>query len=178
MNITNLYTVKGGQGCTVAAALLGMTHSKIGRTLLIDNALHHDLQSVLGVPVVDGTITEISDDLDLAVEVDPGEIERNLYDHIIVDWGTHDDPPVIDATSWHLVTQSCYLALRRATRYHAPSSIVHVVDHSRALRAGDIEATLGARISVTIPIDSTIARCVDAGLLTARSSDSWVRIHE
>ena len=45
------FAAKGGQGTTVIAASVALTHAKTGRrTLLIDAAEHHDTYAALGCP--------------------------------------------------------------------------------------------------------------------------------
>jgi hypothetical protein len=67
-----------------------------------------------------------------------------------------------------LVVRPCYLALRRASQSPKPDSIIVVEEPSRALRPRDVEQVIGARIMASVPIDPTIARCVDAGLLATQ----------
>lgn len=89
----------------------------------------------------------------------------------IVDVGTHPNASEIcaQATKSILVIRPCYLALRRATRSTITSDAVVVVQEpGRALTTRDIEGVLGLKVTTTIPIDPTIARAVDAGLLSSR----------
>jgi hypothetical protein len=67
-----------------------------------------------------------------------------------------------------LVVRPCYLALRRATQSPKPDSIIVVEEPGRALTTRDIESVIGAPVMTTVPIDPTIARSVDAGLLGTR----------
>ena len=67
-----------------------------------------------------------------------------------------------------LVVRPCYLALRRATQSPKPDSIIFVEEPGRALTTRDIESVIGAPVMTTVPIDPTIARSVDAGLLGTR----------
>jgi hypothetical protein len=90
---------------------------------------------------------------------------------VIVDVGTHGVPaaPVLaKATTSLLVTRACYLALRAAHRCPTPDHVVLIEEDGRELRPADVEAAVGARISVRVPWHRDIARTVDSGLLTAR----------
>jgi hypothetical protein len=55
--------------------------------------------------------------------------------------------------------------VRQPTR---PSGVVLIDEPGRALRAGDVSASLGAPVVATVLLDPAIARAVDAGLLLAR----------
>jgi hypothetical protein len=92
--------------------------------------------------------------------------------NIVVDAGSAGDPPpaIIRAADHALlVTRPCYLALRAAVRQPTrPSGVVLVEEPGRALRARDVEASLGVPVVATVLLDPAIARAVDAGLLLAR----------
>jgi hypothetical protein len=91
---------------------------------------------------------------------------------IVVDAGSAGEPPpslVSAADHALLVTRPCYLSLRAAVRQQArPTGVVLVEEPGRALRARDIETSLGAPVVATVLLDPAIARAVDAGLLLAR----------
>jgi len=89
----------------------------------------------------------------------------------IVDVGTHPNASAIcaQATKSILVVRPCYLALRRATRSTIRSdSVIVVQEPGRALTTRDIEGVIGTKVTATVPVDPTIARAVDAGLLSSR----------
>jgi len=68
-----------------------------------------------------------------------------------------------------LVTRSCFLSIRRATRLPIrPTGIVLVEESGRALGETDIEDVLGVPIVASIALDAAIARAVDSGLLASR----------
>ena len=92
---------------------------------------------------------------------------------VVVDCGAGPAGPglVLAAEATHslLVTRPCFLALRRALA--APlraSGVVLVTEPGRALTRGDVEEVLGVPVRAQIPFDKTVARAVDAGLLTGR----------
>ena len=73
------------------------------------------------------------------------------------------------ATVSLLVLRPCYLALRRALAAPVrPSAVVVVEEPRRSLDPTDIEDVLGVPVRAVVPWDASIARCVDAGLLSAR----------
>ncbi len=73
------------------------------------------------------------------------------------------------ATVSLLDLRPCYLALRRALAAPLrPSAVVLVAEPRRSLDAGDVEDVLGVPVRAIVPYDAAIARCVDAGLLSAR----------
>lgn len=68
-----------------------------------------------------------------------------------------------------LVTRSCFLSVRRATRLPIrPTGIVLIEESGRALGETDIEDVLGVPIVASIAVDAAIARAVDSGLLASR----------
>jgi hypothetical protein len=70
------------------------------------------------------------------------------------------------ATRSLLVTRACYLALRRAGASPLrPSDVVLVREAGRALGVSDVEAIVGADVVAEVPVDPSVARAVDAGLL-------------
>lgn len=97
---------------------------------------------------------------------------RSERRNIVVDAGSTGAPPpaiVHAADNALLVTRPCYLALRAAERSAVrPTGVVLVDEPGRALRARDVEASVGAPVIATVLLDPAIARAVDAGLLLAR----------
>jgi hypothetical protein len=68
-----------------------------------------------------------------------------------------------------LVLRPCYLALRRAVAAPVrPSGVVLVTEPGRALGRSDVEQVLGVPVRAEIAIDASVARAVDAGLLSTR----------
>jgi len=99
------------------------------------------------------------------------QVLRNEPRRVIVDAGTREPPRALFdvADQRWLVTRPCYLSLRAAIAQSCrPSGIVLIDEPGRALRADDVEASLGAPIVASTLLDPAIARAVDAGLLVAR----------
>jgi len=68
-------------------------------------------------------------------------------------------------TRW-LVTRSCYLSLRRASRLTTrPTGVILIDEPGRALSRRDVENATSAPVVVRTAWDSRVARSVDCGLL-------------
>lgn len=95
---------------------------------------------------------------------------QHLGGQTIIDFGRHVERLDVKQHAMRsiLVVRPCYLALRRASHAPNPDGIIVVEERSRALRPRDVEQVVGSRILATVPIDPTISRCVDAGLLAMR----------
>ena len=75
-----------------------------------------------------------------------------------------------------LVVRPCYLTLRSAARTTiAPTGVVLVSEPGRALGLGDVEAVVPAPVVAQIAVDPSIARAIDAGLVTSRLPRSLIR---
>jgi hypothetical protein len=88
----------------------------------------------------------------------------------VVDAGSGHIPQLVNnATTSLLVIRPCYLALRKAAHLCVkPHGIVLINEPGRSLGKRDVESVVGAPVLVELPLDPTIARCVDAGLLASR----------
>lgn len=78
-------------------------------------------------------------------------------------------PLVAEATRSLLVTRACYLALRRAVDLPVrPSGVVLLREPGRAITLAEVEAVVGAPVVADVPVDPSVARAVDAGVLAHR----------
>lgn len=78
-------------------------------------------------------------------------------------------PLVAEATRSLLVTRACYLGLRRALDLPVrPSGVVLLREPGRTMGRDDVENVVGAPIVADIPVDPSVARAVDAGVLGRR----------
>lgn len=74
------------------------------------------------------------------------------------------------------VTRACYLSLRRLpAQVRRPTEVALVVEPGRALGRLDVEAVVGSPVTMRIPLDPSIARAVDSGLLARRVPRSLLR---
>jgi len=115
-----------------------------------DSLLHHDLTAE--------HCNSLATELDTSNEL------------TVVDAGSGHIPQLINnATTSLLVIRPCYLALRKAAHLSVkPHGIVLINEPGRSLGKRDVESVVGAPVLVDLPLDPTIARCVDAGLLASR----------
>ena len=75
-----------------------------------------------------------------------------------------------------LVLRPCYLGLRRALAAPVrPSGVVLVTEAGRALGRRDVEEVLGVPVRAEVPVEESVARAVDAGLLGRRLPRSFER---
>ena len=115
-----------------------------------DSLLHHDLTAE--------HCNSLATELDTSSEL------------TVVDAGSGHTPQLINnATTSLLIIRPCYLALRKAAHLSVkPHGIVLINEPGRSLGKRDVESVVGAPVLVELPLDPTIARCVDAGLLASR----------
>lgn len=175
------WSAKGGSGVTVVAAGLALAASRVASTTLVD--LCGDLPAALGVAEPDrvGVPAPVTPHLQLVL-LDGGEpaplgsfTRAPGDDVVVVDAGVlHGlDAPaasvVARADRSLLVMRPCFLALRRAARLGGrPHGVVLVTEPGRALGAADVSDVLGAPVLAEVPVDASISRAVDAGLLAVR----------
>jgi hypothetical protein len=75
-----------------------------------------------------------------------------------------------------LVLRPCYLAIQRAAAAPLrPSAVVLVDEPGRALGPVDVEHVLRVPVCARVPVEPSVARAVDAGLLASRVPRSLVR---
>lgn len=90
---------------------------------------------------------------------------------VVVDVGTHAVPAtavLAEAASTVLVTRACFLALDAARRGPIPDQVILIGEEGRALGPRDVQAAVGAPVSVELKWHRDLARAVDAGLLSTR----------
>lgn len=180
-------SVKGGSGTSVTAAALGLLLAARhrGGGHVVD--LCGDMPAVLGIAEPEGTAgCEVNSALNLL----PRRVEREGSDTFWLSLATElqslRGPVVVDAgnlvigralvdaaAASYLVTRPCYLALRRATqaihRGELPvDGCILLNEPGRALTSNDVAAVLKTPVRAELPVDNTISRAVDAGLLAHR----------
>ncbi len=95
---------------------------------------------------------------------------------VVVDAGRIDGSPAscarllaTSAVMSLLVVRPCYLALRRVVASGVrPTAVVVVTEPWRALTSADVADVVGAPVVAEIAVEGSVARSVDAGLLTTR----------
>ncbi len=194
--ITLCWAAKGGSGTTVitAAMALATTEPTLILDLDGDQPAVFGLPDPDGPGVHDWLRSEAEparlSSLEITIEhatalvpagavasAEPGrwallsQVLRHERRRVIVDAGTREPPRALFdvADQRWLVTRPCYLSLRAAIAQSCrPSGVVLIDEPGRALRADDVETSLGAPIVASTLLDPAIARAVDAGLLVAR----------
>ena len=159
----NFYSDKGGVGLTTIAAAAAMQRSlKLPTVLSVpDRGELSDVAAALGLSTPYEGETLVSGDLSVAIDAPDADIA------IGYDAGGTDV----------LVTRACYLALRRsAASNRKADSIVLLTEPGRCLSARDVEGALGSKVVATIETDPTVARAIDAGLLSARMPKSLANL--
>lgn len=158
------------------------------------------LASQAPISHLDDLVVDVAPELSLLPARGPGSAHESPTPDVerwaglvewLVEWG-HDTggSVVIDAgtlavpssfaeqcpTRW-LITRSCYLSLRRASRLGTrPTGVVLIEEPGRALSRRDVENATSAPVVVRIAWDARIARSVDCGLLVSgRLSRSLAR---
>lgn len=196
MTTAIVYGTKGGAGTSTVAASLALINPH--HTLLIDRegelpallGVPEPIGPGLNEWITSGAPTDHLDDLTFivndtttllpagrrTVDENPERWDElttwanERADTVIVDAG-HGTPPihVTDSGTNLLVTRACYLALRRAINNTTQiDGIILINEPGRALRGTDIEAALAKPVIAQIDIDPSIARAIDAGLITTR----------
>ena len=191
------WSAKGGSGTTVVSCSLALLAARLQPTLLID--LAGDVPAALGLAepgspgvhdwiltptansrAAGGLTISVNDNLQVlprGQRTASSDDERwgALADldntNVIVDAGTGAPPPALFARADQrfLVTQPCYLSLRRhAASGLTPTGVVLMCQPGRALRHDDVVHAIKAPIVAEVAFDPAVARAVDAGLLAAR----------
>jgi hypothetical protein len=161
MQPINLYSPKGGSGVSVTATLLAVTLSATRQTTLVadSRAEFHELCGVLGATTPDADHTVITGTLQVVV----GPYRQ--MPGVAVVLSSHG--PVEGARNL-MVLRNDYLAMRRAVQgADTPDGLIIITEPGRALSASDAERAIGAPVLVEMPIDPSVARCVDAGLVAS-----------
>jgi len=78
-----------------------------------------------------------------------------------------------DGRRYAVLRGPCYLALATLVSLPdlRPDGVILVAEPGRSLSAGDASAVLGVPVVATVPVRSSIARLLDAGLLAGRPSE-------
>lgn len=181
-NVISFYAPKGGVGCsTLAAAAATWLASQGKAVLLVDEVPHGDMAAVLGVADEttefayqrhvrdDFWLTNTRPSLTSEGAIDGWCVDDNLrsvrFTHMVIDYGGNVDAPARISV---LVTRPCYLALRRAAICERTSVLVAVIEEpGRVLSTTDVGFSC-RQPTLAVPYDSSISRCVDAGLLAHR----------
>jgi len=191
--VISCWSVKGGSGTSVVAALLAVASARLERTVLID--ADGDQPAIFGVPspvtgfrdwwqsgVDDEALQRLGLDISPSLSLIPAGsgLPNDKRDfagirgvRTIVDAGTVRDDfggQLIDnSTKSFLVLRPCYLAARRATSSSLRiDGMIVIEEQGRSLRPKDLADVVGAPVVATLPWDPSLARLIDAGRLANR----------
>ncbi len=174
---------RGGQGTSTIAASLAVLAAGHGPTLLCSNE-PATAATLLGVPLplTDDPEVEIAPNLDLATSPD-GTVTPERYNIIVIDAGRIPAGPFdrTDATlgkgdgvgpveHYAVLRGPCYVGLATLTAAGGGwfDGAIVVLEDGRALTERDVTDVLGVPVVATVPVDASIARATDAGLLLSR----------
>jgi nucleoside-diphosphate-sugar epimerase len=161
----HVYGAKGGVGTTTVAALIALEHHSVGHTVVLTAAAlpdgsdgdQGDLHAVLGrastgepitFPAAGGSTVTV---IDHGTTPPAGDL-----------WATRNPGDRV-----YLVIRACYLGIRRALAQNCrPDGIILLAEQGRSLGARDVEDVLGVKVVATLAVTESMARSIDAGLLS------------
>ncbi|MGA1753265.1 MAG: ParA family protein [Pontimonas sp.] len=174
--IINLFSLKGGQGVSTTAVLVAKAFAREGKSVLLVDREGGDISALLGGSDPDsGIVKTVTDNIALLVAV-AHEIPNYGFDVVITDLGEY-----LDGAENYIVTQPCYLSLKRAylslKRAVCQDELIKQCDGviivrpaDRVLTDRDVTNVLGIRHIATVEMDASVARASDAGLLASRGA--------
>ena len=167
-----LFGARGGSGASTVAAALALHAAEVVPTALLTHdptAMARLLGTTGAMPVPTHPIA-VGPRLTVAGLDGPGDAVT------IIDAG----PAVAvvqagpaDGLRYAVVRGPCYLALATLVSLPdlRPDAVILVAEAGRSLSAADTSTILGIPVVATVPVRSSIARLIDAGLLAGRPSE-------
>jgi hypothetical protein len=163
---------KGGQGTTTVATVLGALAAGHTDTVLATNRPEDVCAFTASRP--GAGVVELAARLTLAGEP-LGWGARPDASIVVADIGQLDDFAVeADLgggpwTRWLVLRGPCYAALRAAVEARWPADgVILLTEPGRAITAVDVADVLGSPVIAQVPVEGSVARTLDAGLLLAR----------
>lgn len=162
-----LTALKGGQGTSTTAVLLANKFVQEGKQVLIVQGESGDIDGLCGATTLsNGKLIEVCPNL--AIGQTPIHADNVWGFDVVI-----SDDVDIDASEQetYLVTQPCYLALRKYSLAGESitqqiNGVIIVRPEGRVLSDTDIANVVGAPIVAVINMNADVARASDAGLLT------------
>lgn len=168
-----LIGARGGSGTSTVAAVLAC-QGAIETTVTLTSADPFAMAHLLAVPApLPGAAVIVTPNLTLTVEHD--QTASVVPDLRIVDGGTLTDTGSGgDEHARYVVLRGpCYLALAtligRAERNF--DGVILLNEPGRAMTANNVAEVTSLPVVATIPVHARVARCIDAGVLTARAAN-------
>lgn len=179
MRHINLISAKGGQGVTTTAVLLAKGFMNQGQKVLLVDRKGGDLPAILGYATPEpDELNFVTEGLWLTVsDLDKIEIDGFGFDVVISDG--FDPSQTFPDTENFLVTQPCYMALRRFSQSNLDGIIKGVIVVRPANRVltdrdvANIANVADLSLVITIPMTPEVARASDAGVLSSRLGHSY-----
>ena len=173
MKIIDVYGVKGGVGTTTTAVALAakLAQNASDKTFGITCASNDELS----LSDIHGVAGNRSEDYNLTDNLVLSPVDKKV-DYLIVDNGFATNKSTYNGDDTIYVVDNSYLSLKRAVSLDLNLSTnrnamwVRVIRPGGALIDRDIDdvLTLENNVRCQIPLDSSIARAVDAGILVRR----------
>lgn len=168
---THLTAYKGGQGTSTIAVLLANAFINANKRVLIVQGADGDIDALCATSTLsDGVAIRVNDNLTIAQAPVPTSL-TSQFDAVISDNTSLGDEHDDTNGQTYLVTQPCYMALRKFTL--ADNSFTQRLNGviivrpigARVLTDRDIQGVTNLPIVASITMDNDVARASDAGLL-------------
>lgn len=162
----NLCSLKGGQGTSTTAVLLANQFANEGKHVLIVQDEGGDIDALCGATTLrNGVLQQVTPNIAIGQAPIHGD---NVWGFDVVITDNANVPSNISET--YLVTQPCYMALRKFTLADDSftqrlNGVIIVRPEGRVLDDKDIANVVGAPITAVLPMSVSVARASDAGLL-------------
>ena len=180
--IVSVVQTKGGAGASTVRCAMALVANAAGMNVLLVGDEDH--AAILGLPVA-GVIDMVEnitlvESLDKVPQagIDAADLIIVAHEMMGVEWfdGRETHGHVADKTI--VVVRADYLALRRATQMPvvaASDGFVFVEEAGRSLGVRDVQNVLGVKCLATVPVRSSIARAIDAGVMVTRLHGALAR---
>jgi hypothetical protein len=167
-----LIGARGGSGAsTIAAALALHTAEDVPTALLT-----HDPTAMARLLGTTGAVPAPTDPFAVGPRLTVAGLDGPKNTATIIDAGPAVAAGQVlpaDGLHYTVVRGPCYLALATLVSlpHLRPDGVILVAEPGRSLSAADTSVILGVPVVATVPVRSSIARLIDAGLLAGRPSE-------
>jgi hypothetical protein len=168
------WSPKGGSGTTVITAALALAALRHGteHVQLVDEAEPNDLAEVIGADPPSG----------VSLGSRGSAADGTGDDLVVVDVGSgafideHRRALIQSSAQSLVIVRNCVLAIRQLLHCtNRVDGLIVVEESQRSLRCADVEQITSHRVIARVPVDPTIARAVDAGVLMTHPPRSLMR---
>ena len=177
MEVINVFSAKGGVGCTSTASAIALELVSKGKNVLLVGG--EDVASILGV-------ASISDECKVAHTDGKGELSYSRenhsgFDYVVNDlgkWIPSDGIMIMCVTNDYMTLKNSIAVLDKLRDKGHSVSIVGLFEENRALNMGDCQAVLREEDIFWVNRDPAVFRSQDAGLLTTRFNRFYTGISQ